>query len=93
VLNGHDHNYERYQPRSPDGGADPARGVREFVVGTGGKSHYSVGGDPGIEVSNDGSYGVLQMTLRPNGYDWAFRSAAGGTFGDAGSATCHRSAG
>jgi len=93
VLNGHDHNYERYAPRDPAGQADPARGVREFVVGTGGKSHYSVSGDPGIEASNDGTYGVLQLRLRPVGYDWSFRPAAGGTFSDAGAATCHRSAG
>src|ERR1700720_1140414 len=39
VVNGHDHDYERFAPQTPDGTADPARGIREFVVGTGGKNH------------------------------------------------------
>ncbi len=91
ILNGHDHNYERYVPRAPNGAANPAHGVREFVVGSGGKSHYSVSGEPGIEAGNDTSYGVLQLTLRPGGYDWAFRAADGGTFHDSGTAACHTS--
>ena len=39
VVNGHDHDYERFAPQTPDGAPDPGRGIREFVVGTGGKSH------------------------------------------------------
>jgi len=38
VLNGHVHNYERFAPQTPSGVADPAQGIREFVVGTGGRS-------------------------------------------------------
>jgi hypothetical protein len=38
VLNGHVHNYERFAPQTPSGRADPAQGIREFVVGTGGYS-------------------------------------------------------
>ena len=37
VVTGHDHDYERFAPQTPDGSADPARGIREFVVGTGGR--------------------------------------------------------
>ena len=39
VLSGHDHHYERFAPQAPDGSSDPQRGIREFVVGTGGRSH------------------------------------------------------
>ena len=42
VLNGHEHNYERFAPQLPNGVADPA-GIREFVVGTGGADHYPFG--------------------------------------------------
>jgi hypothetical protein len=42
VINGHDHNYERFAPQNPDGGSDAARRIREFVVGTGGKNHRPI---------------------------------------------------
>ncbi|MFZ0157506.1 MAG: metallophosphoesterase [Kineosporiaceae bacterium] len=89
VLNGHNHAYERFGPRSPDGAADPARGVRQFVVGTGGRSHYPTSTRAGAEVVDDTSFGVLMMTLRPGGYDWRFVPAPGGSFTDSGSASCH----
>ena len=67
VLNGHDHDYERFAPQTPTGAADPARGIREFVVGTGGESHYSVQRtlQPNSEVRNADTFGVLQLTLHP----------------------------
>jgi hypothetical protein len=89
VLNGHEHNYERFAPMNVAGEADPL-GLREFVVGMGGKSHYSFGTIlPNSEVRDDTSYGVLKMTLRPTGYDWEFIPAAGSTFTDSGSTECH----
>lgn len=89
VLNGHAHRYERFAPQDPDGAADPARGIRQFVVGTGGRSRRSIGTVfPNSEVRSR-SYGVLRMTLRPDGYDWEFVSRPGVSFGDAGSAACH----
>jgi hypothetical protein len=90
VLNGHDHNYQRFAPQDPDGKADPQRGIREFVVGTGGRSHYQIG-EPiaNSELYNDESYGVLRLTLRPEGYEWRFIPVAGETFTDSGSARCH----
>ena len=42
IVNGHDHDYERFAPQDPDGKADPARGIREFVVGTGGAAAAAV---------------------------------------------------
>ena len=91
VLSGHEHNYERFAPQDPGGRADPERGIREFVVGTGGKSHYAIV-DPlsNSEVHNDDTYGILELTLQPNSYDWRFVPAEGGTFTDSGSARCHR---
>ena len=90
VVNGHDHNYERFAPQAPDGSADPARGIREFVAGTGGKNLRPMG--PPVlnsEVSSSEAFGVLKLTLRTNGYDWQFIPQAGRSFTDSGSANCH----
>ncbi len=91
VLVGHDHDYERFAPQTATGAADAAYGIREFVVGTGGKSHYGFDPvpEPNSEVRDSTSYGVLQMTLQPAGYDFAFLPAAGSLFTDSGSGTCH----
>jgi acid phosphatase type 7 len=90
VLNGHDHNYQRFAPQDPNGKADPERGIREFVVGTGGRSHYSILGPiANSEVYNDETYGVLKITLRPESYEWRFIPVEGETFTDSGSARCH----
>ena len=90
VLNGHDHNYQRFAPQDPNGNADPQRGIREFVVGTGGRSHYTILGPiANSEVYNDDTYGVLKLTLRPESYEWRFLPVEGETFTDSGSARCH----
>jgi hypothetical protein len=93
VLNGHDHDYERFAPQDPSGAYDPVRGIRELVVGTGGRSHYPFGSGKGIlahsEVRNDDTYGVLKLVLHPTGYDWEFIPQAGKSFVDSGSASCH----
>jgi len=88
VLNGHDHDYERFAPQNPGGVADPA-GIREFVVGTGGHGLYSFNTPVANSVvRNSTSYGVLKLTLHPGSYDWQFVPAAGSTFTDSGSSTC-----
>ena len=91
VLSGHDHDYERFAPQTPTGVADPARGIREFVVGTGGKNHYPITrpAEPNSEVRNWDTFGILKLTLHPRGYDWQFVPEAGKTFTDAGSGRCH----
>jgi acid phosphatase type 7 len=90
VLVGHEHNYERFAPLDPLGGVDPARGVREFVVGTGGKSHYPFGSPlAGSEARNSDSFGLLQLQLRPTGYSWRFLPAQGSSFQDSGTGSCH----
>lgn len=90
VINGHDHDYERFAPQTPDGASDPTRGIREFVVGTGGKSHCPFSAPrPNSEVRDFSAYGVLKLTLKAKGYDWQFIPEAGKTFIDSGSGACH----
>ncbi|HET7047345.1 MAG TPA: DNRLRE domain-containing protein [Solirubrobacteraceae bacterium] len=90
VLNGHDHDYERFAPQTPDAQADPARGIREFVVGTGGDSLYSFGAPlPNSEVRNNSTDGVLELTLHNGSYDWRFAPVAGQSFTDSGTQACH----
>jgi acid phosphatase type 7 len=91
VLNGHDHDYERFAPQDPEGVADAARGLREFVVGTGGKNHYKFSRAPGAnsEVRNDNTFGVLKLTLSPQSYTWEFIPEPGKTFTDVGEGVCH----
>jgi hypothetical protein len=90
VLAGHDHDYERFAPQTPSGSADATGGIREFVVGTGGKEHYSISSTiPNSQVHNTDTYGVLRLTLHPEGYDWKFLPEAGRTFTDAGTDSCH----
>jgi hypothetical protein len=90
VLNGHEHVYERFAPQTPNAVADPARGIREFIVGTGGASLYTFGTTkPNSEIRNNTASGVLKLTLRAGGYDWEFVPAGGATFTDSGSGTCH----
>lgn len=91
VLNGHDHDYERFAPQNPAGKADNDKGIREFVVGTGGRSLYPFKGKPlsTTEARYSGGYGVLRLTLHDASYDWQFVSEAGGNFTDSGSTDCH----
>jgi hypothetical protein len=89
VLNGHDHVYERFAPQTPSGRLDRRRGIREFVVGTGGRSLYPfVGSAPNTEARNDTTYGVLRLQLGATGYSWRFVGVPGSAFTDAGSASC-----
>ena len=89
VINGHDHDYERFKPQTPAGAADLDRGIREFVVGTGGTPlRPFASSKPNSDIRAAVSFGVLKLTLHPTGYDWAFISTTG-TFSDSGSASCH----
>jgi acid phosphatase type 7 len=90
VINGHNHQYERFAPQDPTGKADPARGIREFVAGTGGAGLYSFASpQPNSEVRDDTSHGVLRLTLHPGSYGWQFVPIAGDSFADSGTASCH----
>jgi hypothetical protein len=89
VLNGHDHDYERFAPQNADGAADPANGIREFVVGTGGRSHYGIAArKPNSEFAQSGAFGALALKLSKGGYKWNFTDVAGKSL-DHGSAGCN----
>ena len=93
ILNGHAHEYERFAPMNPAGQSDPERGIREFVVGTGGDNDDNRFGAvvPNSEVRINNSFGVLQMTLHNSSYDWKFVNdgSPGATNNDSGTASCH----
>ena len=90
VLTGHDHTYERFAPQTPTGAADPVRGIRQWVVGTGGANHTSfASGAANSELYNDRTFGVLRLTLHPMTYDWQFVPEAGASFSDSGTTACH----
>ena len=89
VLNGHDHEYERFAPMDANGIASPT-GVRQFVVGSGGYNltPFAVT-QPNSEVRNRDTFGVLKLTLYANSYAWQFVPIAGQTFTDEGTGACH----
>jgi hypothetical protein len=94
VINGHAHNYERFAPQDPNGAVDPVRGIREIIVGTGGKDHAKfLGVSRNSEVRNNDSFGVLSLTLYPRRYTWKFIPIAGAHFTDAGGGNCHEAIG
>jgi len=80
VLNGHSHNYERWRQQAPDGTADAGRGIREFIVGTGGASKYALQSGPwphNLLAAQADSFGILRLSLRRAGYGWEWVTAAG----------------
>jgi hypothetical protein len=90
VINGHDHDYERFAPQRPDGTTDSAKGIREFVVGTGG-----VGLRPfattraNSQVRKSTVLGVMRFELKASSYTWRFMPVAGSSWTDTGSTDCH----
>ena len=90
LLVGHAHNYQRWSPLNPTGAADAARGIRQFVVGTGGRGFHEVSPpDPRQEIANDDTLGVLRLQLSSRSFTWQFQPVPGRTFTDSGSQTCH----
>ena len=91
MLAGHDHNYERFAPQTADRRADPARGIREFVVGTGGATTTPFGApEPNSEVRNSDTFGVLKLDARPPAATTGSSCPiAGQTFTDSGTGACH----
>lgn len=87
VLSGHDHVYERFAAQDPDGRLDPARGIREFVVGTGGAFLYQFLGRAFNSEVQIRAFGVLKLTLNAESYDWQFIPVSGP--GDSGIGQCH----
>ena len=90
ILNGHDHHYERFAPQTPTGQLDTSRGIREFIVGTGGRALYGLGTrKANSDVFNAATYGVMKLTLSAGSYSWQFLPIAGQSFTDSGTQSCH----
>jgi acid phosphatase type 7 len=89
VLAGHDHEFERFAPQTATGTFDLAKGVRSFVVGTGGKDRRAFATiRANSEFRDNSSLGVLKLTLHADSYDWQFVPIPGDPLADAGTATC-----
>ena len=89
VINGHDHDYERFAPQDPSGKVERPGGLREIVVGTGGAELRTFK----VQAANSefrqaGAWGVLRLTLHPANYDWEFLPT-GSDIADSGSTPCH----
>ena len=91
ILSAHNHFYARFAPQSPSDAENRANGIRQFIVGTGGKSLHSLSSnpDPQVEVRQRTTYGVLELTLHSASYSWRFVPEAGRTFTDIGTQNCH----
>lgn len=89
VVNGHDHDYERFAPQDADGNPTP-QGIREFIVGTGGAYQRPfLKTQPNSEIHQTGTFGVIRFALYADHYDWQFLPVDGQTWTDSGSAQCH----
>jgi acid phosphatase type 7 len=89
IINGHDHVYERYAKLDPNGRRDD-RGIRQFIVGTGGRSLYPFGRpSQHSEVRDNTTYGLLKLTLHAGRYEWEFVAPTGAAFSDSGGDACH----
>ena len=89
ALNGHDHLYERFALKNPSGRLARRKGIRQFTVGTGGRSLYPAGPPiRGSQVLIDDRFGALRMVLRPGRYSWRFVAVDGHVL-DRGRRSCH----
>ena len=89
VLNGHEHNYQRYAKQTPSGQA-ASNGIREFVVGSGGKVLTLLGvSDPNLEFGNDRDFGVLRLSLATNSYSWQYVGVTGAVLDSGGPVACN----
>lgn len=93
IVQGHDHNYQRFAPLTPTGVPDPVNGIRSWVAGMGGRSHYNFSTPiANTEAYNTSTFGVLKLSLSSDGsdsYAWEFIPVAGQSYSDSGTASCH----
>lgn len=90
VLAAHDHTYERFGPQDWQGRTDKERGIRSFVVGTGGKGLARFGRTrPNSELQRNSAVGFLTMVLKADSYSWKFAPLPTLTLDDSGTGTCH----
>jgi len=91
ILSGHVHRYERFARITPSGKRSSARGIRQFIVGTGGKLGGAQHGpdEPRVQAKKIGTPGVLKLELGAGFYQWRFVPVAGRNYTDSGRARCH----
>lgn len=92
LLAGHSHFYERFPPQNPSHQVDLARGIRQIIVGSGGRdvtTNFTNPIEMNSEVLEGNTFGVLKVTLHPKSYDWEFVPIAGQSFTDSGTTACH----
>ena len=89
VLAGHDHNYQRFPALDGNLQRDPQRGIRQFIVGTGGAELYEFPGNQSRAEARGGAWGVLKLSLEADGYNWEFLPVSGQQYRDFGRDTCH----
>lgn len=90
IVNGHEHNYQRYAPLTPSG-SKSADGIREFLVGTGGKNRDGLlsGKDSGFEFGITNKFGILKLELEVDRYSWKFVDTSGAILDKGGPVACH----
>lgn len=89
ILQGHSHIYEKYSAADADGKKDEAKGIRSFVIGTGGGNLDNISSTKGpLEYRNNKVYGVMKLTLSSTGYSWKFIDIDNNVL-DEGTGTCH----
>lgn len=90
VLAAHDHDYERFAPKNANGNRDDIRGIRQFVIGTGGaKLSLFTLRRADSEAKDNSTHGVLKLTLKQRGYEWEFLPVTEGGYTDHGATLCH----
>lgn len=89
VLNGEQHDYERFPPLTPTGSLDGTKGIREFNVGTGGESTETMVAVAQYSEARSDAFGILKLTLDAGSYNWEFVPVVPGQFSDTGSGKCH----
>ncbi len=90
ILASLDHDYERFARQDSNGNLDHQRGIRSFVIGTGGAKLTSfLYRKANSEIRDNSTHGVLRMVLKPSGYEWEFMPVTGGEFTDRGATLCH----
>jgi len=89
VLAGHDHGYQRFAPLDGDLRREPQRGIRQFIVGTGGAPLYGFPAANANSEARGASWGLLKLTLLSDRYEWDFLAIPGEAFHDSGQGLCH----
>ncbi|MBB5850077.1 metallophosphoesterase [Amycolatopsis umgeniensis] len=92
VVVGHDHNYQRYAPSRPDGKRDDVNGVRQLLIGTGGRGYYNFDQSSAAEqeAGNTNTFGVGKLTLTATDYRSEFVPVSGRTFTDSTTGKCKK---